>query len=102
SILVKVSTLDAAARLEVVDQGPGIPIKAQSHLFSKFYRVHSKQHRWTRGTGLGLYLAKRIIDEHGGVIGVNSEPDKGSTFYFTVPLASSEATIALKPDSLPV
>jgi len=67
----------------VIDQGVGIDRAVLPHLFEKFYRNH--RHRaQIGGTGLGLYLAKTIIEAHGGDIWVNSKPDEGSTFTFTV------------------
>ena len=67
----------------VIDRGVGIDRAVLPHLFEKFYRNH--RHRaQIGGTGLGLYLAKTIVDAHGGDIWVNSKPDQGSTFTFTV------------------
>jgi two-component system phosphate regulon sensor histidine kinase PhoR len=80
-----------AARVEdgvmiiVSDQGLGIPPQDLPHVFDKFFRVDSETNRTTAGSGLGLYISKSIIDLHGGRIGVNSEPGKGSTFYFVLP-----------------
>ncbi len=72
----------------VADQGIGIPQDEQSRLFESFYRVDSGLRRRTKGTGLGLYLSKTIIDAHNGTIWVRSEPGKGSTFFFTLPIAA--------------
>ena len=69
----------------VADQGIGIPHDEQDRLFESFYRVDSGIRRRTKGTGLGLYLSKTIIDAHDGSIWVRSEPGKGSTFFFTLP-----------------
>ncbi len=75
----------------VADQGIGIPHDEQSRLFESFYRVDSGMRRRTKGTGLGLYLSKTIIDAHDGAIWVRSEPGKGSTFFFTLPQVAGEA-----------
>lgn len=76
----------------VTDEGPGVPPDAAPHLFEAFYRAPdatslSGQHA---GLGLGLFLCKRIVDLHGGHIGVAPRPEGGSLFWFTVPLARAE------------
>ncbi len=70
----------------VRDTGAGIPIEAIPHLFTKFFRVAGSLDRGSKGTGLGLYISKSIIDLHHGKIWVDSEVGKGSTFYFSLPL----------------
>ncbi len=74
----------------VRDRGVGIAPGDIEHVFERFYRVDGKLSRSTQGTGLGLYLAKAIIDEHGGMIDVESRPGKGSTFAFTLPRDNPE------------
>jgi PAS domain S-box-containing protein len=69
----------------VRDEGEGIAERDQARVFERFYRVDGKLSRRTQGTGLGLYLAKAIIQAHHGVIAVESTPGKGSVFYFTIP-----------------
>jgi len=69
---------------EVSDTGVGIPEDKCERVFDEFYQVDRRRYG---GTGLGLTIVKGIIDEHGGKIWVDSEVGKGSTFYFTVPLA---------------
>lgn len=68
----------------VRDHGPGIPKAEQPLVFGKYYRVSSLQDRF-EGTGLGLHIAKHIVEAHGGKIWMESEPGKGSTFFFSVP-----------------
>ena len=85
-ILVTGQVVSSHVRIEVVDQGPGIPPEALPKLFSKFYQADSAVKRAGGGTGLGLYISKQIIEAHGGQIGVESELGKGSTFFFTLPL----------------
>jgi len=70
----------------VSDEGQGIPTEQQSRLFQPFYRVDSGLGRRTQGVGLGLFLSKAIIEAHGGHIWVESAPDRGSIFRFTLPL----------------
>ena len=76
------------ARVDVHDQGPGLSVKQQAHLFERFYRVPGVEQQSGSGVGLGLGLniCKNIIERHGGAIGVNSAPGKGSAFWFTLPL----------------
>lgn len=73
-------------RVAVIDQGIGIPPEALKKMFSRLYRVESEKHKGIKGTGLGLYLCKHLIELHGGKIGVESEWGHGSTFYFTIPI----------------
>ena len=71
----------------VADHGPGIDDFEQSMIFEKFYRGRD-QRLSIQGTGMGLAIAKAIIELHGGTIGVTSQVGRGSVFYFSLPLAS--------------
>jgi signal transduction histidine kinase len=71
--------------IAVTDEGIGIPAGEHERIFDRFYRVDSALTRRTQGAGLGLYLAKSVIEAHGGRIWVTSSPGKGSTFVFTLP-----------------
>ncbi len=73
------------ARLEVQDTGRGMSEESQQHMFEKFYRA-SDVAGSTQGTGLGLVIAKRIVEAHGGEIGFHSTLGVGTTFYFTLPM----------------
>jgi signal transduction histidine kinase len=75
---------DGAIRFEVRDQGPGIPVEHQEALFEKFFRVPGRP---GGGAGLGLFIARGIVQAHGGRIGVSSEAGHGSIFWFTIPAA---------------
>lgn len=77
-----------AARLSVRDEGTGIPRAALPNLFTRYYRVPgvAVKHGPAKGVGLGLYIARRLVELHGGNIGVESSPGEGSTFWFTLPL----------------
>jgi len=77
-------------RFEVSDTGAGIPPEHQASIFDKFYRVPGAPEG---GAGLGLYIAKEIVEAHGGQIGFTSELGKGTTFWFTL-VAASEAEAA--------
>lgn len=69
----------------VKDTGEGIPQEALPNLFKKFFRVNRKLEQGTKGTGLGLYISKAIVELHHGQIWVNSEVGKGSVFSFSLP-----------------
>jgi signal transduction histidine kinase len=73
-------------RISVEDQGPGIPTEQQAGLFERFYRVRSDTD--TLGVGLGLAIAKGIVEAHGGSIGIDSELGSGTRVWFTLPRAS--------------
>jgi len=70
----------------VSDTGIGVPKEAQSQLFGKFYRASNARNRRPDGTGVGLYLAKKVVAEHKGEIIFHSQEGKGSTFGFSLPI----------------
>lgn len=72
--------------VSVADQGPGIEAVDQSMVFDKFYRGISKR-QTVQGTGMGLAIAKAIVEAHGGTISLTTQPGRGSVFSFTLPLA---------------
>ncbi|MBM3121320.1 MAG: hypothetical protein FJZ97_03930 [Chloroflexi bacterium] len=79
----------AAIVVRVCDQGPGIPPEHQSHLFERFYRVPGAK-SMIRGTGLGLYICRKIVEAHNGEIKVESPPGGGTCFVFTLPVEPPE------------
>ncbi|HUD10862.1 MAG TPA: ATP-binding protein [Candidatus Saccharimonadia bacterium] len=79
-------------RLEVRDSGIGVPDAAKRKLFSKFFRADNAQTVRPDGTGLGLYLAKRVVEDQGGTIIFSSTEGKGSTFGFELPTKPTAAT----------
>ena len=76
-------------KINVSDNGIGIPEKDLSHIFEKFYRASNASSEAIGGTGLGLGIIKYIIESHGGRISVESKLGRGSTFSFTLPLEST-------------
>ena len=88
TIVVRVRSQDAAIRIEVQDDGPGIPPEARTRLFQEFVRV-SKGKDAEAGTGLGLSIVRRIAEAHGGKVGVESTPGQGSCFFLTLPVFKS-------------
>ena len=76
------------AVIQVVDQGMGIKSKDQKHIFERFYRADSARSKTTAdGYGVGLAIAKNIVELHGGSIGVSSKPNQGSTFTVELPIS---------------
>lgn len=80
---------DGWVTIRVKDHGIGIPPEHHERIFNKFQQVQSVVTRKLGGTGLGLAICKAIMDQHGGRIGVESEPGRGSCFYFSLPIAST-------------
>jgi two-component system sensor histidine kinase VicK len=78
--------LENGPRVSVRDKGLGIKPEDIPHIFDRYFRVESKYTAHISGFGIGLYLSAEIVKQHGGKIWVESEPGKGSTFYFSLPL----------------
>jgi two-component system phosphate regulon sensor histidine kinase PhoR len=79
---------DGMARIDVQDNGPGIPQEHQSRIFERFYRVDRARSRDVGGTGLGLSIVKHLVQEFDGSIGIASEPGSGTTFTVKLPLCA--------------
>lgn len=76
------------AVISIADEGIGIPTDEQQRIFQRFYRASNGRTRDTQGTGLGLYVVKRIVEFHGGSISFKSHPGEGTTFSLRFPLVS--------------
>jgi len=90
TITVNIEKKEGFLELSVSDNGPGIPAEALKKLFTKFFRVSGALEQGSKGTGLGLFISKSIINMHNGKIWVESEVGKGSKFIFTLPLAGTQ------------
>ena len=84
-IKIRITRDPGHLKVSVTDRGPGIPEEKLAYLFDRYYRVNDagSQHS---GLGLGLYISAEIIRRHDGQIGVDSEPGRGSSFWFTLPV----------------
>jgi signal transduction histidine kinase len=85
-IKISLRQLDTSVQIVVSDTGIGIPQEHQSKIFERFYRVDSSRSSESGGSGLGLSIAKIIVNEHNGHINVTSAPNRGSQFSVTLPL----------------
>lgn len=89
-VKIKAECSDREVKITVEDFGLGIPISQQKRIFQKFFRAENILGISIDGTGLGLYIAKGMIEAHGGRIWFESEQDKGTRFYFTLPLENKK------------
>jgi signal transduction histidine kinase/CheY-like chemotaxis protein len=86
--------MDDQVRMEVRDNGPGIPLDQQQRIFEAFVRL-TQTGNATEGTGLGLAITSRLVELHGSKLGIESQPGAGTCFYFSLPL------VAILPDQPP-
>lgn len=87
SITVSVSTAPKVVWIAVIDTGQGIAPEDLPHVFERFWRADRSRDRSSGGTGIGLAISKRLVDLQGGTIDVESQPNQGSTFRFSLPIA---------------
>jgi heavy metal sensor kinase len=76
------------ARLDISDEGPGIPVEHRSHIFDRFYRIDQARSRELGGVGLGLSITRWVVEAHGGEISLSSQEGQGATFRVSLPVAS--------------
>ncbi|MBU6388689.1 Cache 3/Cache 2 fusion domain-containing protein [Patescibacteria group bacterium] len=91
TIIISMKNENKFITVSIKDDGIGIPLQQQSSIFNKFFRADNAVKERTDGSGLGLFIAKSIVDTHGGNMGFESTEGKGSTFYFTIPCAPPPA-----------
>ena len=87
SVVVRLGVSDGTARVEVADTGEGIPTEHLPRVFDRFYRVDKARSRRQGGAGLGLSIARAVIEAHGGRIELASELGRGTTATVILPLA---------------
>jgi signal transduction histidine kinase len=80
NIIFRLKKSSGVIDLSVIDEGPGIPEEEKKKIFERFYRMGNESVRKTKGTGLGLYLCRKIAEDHDATISVLNNPDKGSNF----------------------
>ncbi len=85
NIIINLEHTKSNWRFEVIDQGPGITKKDRTRLFQDFATLSAQPTGGEKSTGLGLAICKRIVEAHGGKIGVDTKPGEGSAFWFTIP-----------------
>ena len=85
TIRISLTRRDAAIDIAVSDEGPGIPSSQHELIFDRFYRAEDPLTMQTPGTGLGLFIARRLAETIGGTLDVRSQPERGATFTLTLP-----------------
>ena len=86
-VAISLKKVSGAVEFTVTDNGIGVPQNEQAELFNKFFRATNARKARPDGTGVGLFLAEKVITDHGGSIIFESKEGKGSTFGFRVPLS---------------
>lgn len=89
-VVIRLSALPHEYRVEVEDNGPGIPAHELGRIFEKFHQVSDSREGRPKGSGLGLAISKRIVGHHGGRIWAESAVGRGATFVFTLPRSGAE------------
>jgi signal transduction histidine kinase len=93
-VVVSVAVDETTFEIAVTDTGPGIPADEREKIFEEFHQIDSSSTRRKGGTGLGLAISKRIVELHGGRIWVESEPGRGSSFRFVIPIQVEQRAAA--------
>jgi two-component system, OmpR family, phosphate regulon sensor histidine kinase PhoR len=88
-VMVVTDMVDRFARIQVMDQGPGIPEKERAQLFERFYRLASSTAAGVPGTGLGLAIAKSVAEAHDGFVDIADTPGWSTTFRVFLPLRTT-------------
>lgn len=96
-VSVKMGAFGNFARVDIMDDGPGIPVEERSQLFERFYRLASADNAQVPGSGLGLAIAKSVVDAHDGVLDVVDTPGWSTTFRVLLPLPTPDRTTDTVP-----
>ena len=88
-IRVEAHIQEPFVEVSVMDTGVGIPAEEHDFIFDKFYQAGATTKGVREGTGLGLAITKHLVEQHGGTIRVQSQPQRGSAFRFTLPVAAT-------------
>lgn len=95
-IIIGLTGNDSVVQFRISDNGQGIPAEDVPHLFQKFYRVDNSATRIIGGTGLGLFICRKIVELYGGRIWVDSKLGQGSTFFINLPRLSNSDKVSLE------
>jgi PAS domain S-box-containing protein len=95
-VMVRLTGDASVIQIQIQDSGAGIPAEDIPHLFQKFYRVDNSSTRTVGGTGLGLYICKKITELYNGRIWVESEYGKGSTFFINLPRLNAQQALSIQ------
>ena len=90
---VRLAEEGAWVRVEVLDQGPGVPPSERDRVFERFVQLSTGDTRVAEGMGIGLAMVKELVELHGGEVGVGEAPGGGACFWFTLPLGSDHLTV---------
>jgi PAS domain S-box-containing protein len=90
-VLLRVAAADGEARCSVADEGVGIPVERQAHVFQRYYRAHAGTPQDYGGLGLGLEMSREVVERQGGRMWFESAPGAGSTFHFGLPMPRESA-----------
>lgn len=86
-VIIQLSSKNEYVIISIQDEGIGIPKEEQNHIFTKFFRANNAKEKKKKGTGLGLFTAKKIIERHHGSLHFESKEDKGTTFFLSIPFS---------------
>jgi PAS domain S-box-containing protein len=95
-VTVRLTGNESIVQIQVQDSGAGIPPEDISHLFQKFYRVDNSSTRTVGGTGLGLFICRKIVELYNGRIWVESQFGKGSTFFINLPRLNAQQALEIQ------
>ena len=85
----KIASADSSrARVSIADEGPGVPPSFRERIFGRFEQADASDARSLGGAGLGLYIAKTLVEHHGGRLDFDEHTPRGATFFFELPLVA--------------